>query len=102
MRGTERESDEEERGASGTRRRARTERERIEATEPEATIDQPERPGCEEVYVVPEPDPESARYRVFVLSGTGHLHHVGAFDLEVLKRSEGGLPAAAIGADPSE
>lgn len=69
--------------------------------DPEATIDRSNRQGYEEVYVVPEPDSESARYRVFVLTATGRLHHVGTFDLAVLARSEGGFPAA-VGATTSE
>ena len=74
----------------------------IHDADPEATIDRSDRPGYEEVYVVPEPDPGSARYRVFVLTATGRLHHVGTFDLATLARSESGFPAASIGAATSE
>lgn len=51
----------------------------------EATIDRPDRDGYEEVYVVPDPDPGSTRYRIFVLTGDARLHHVAAFDVAALE-----------------
>jgi len=72
----------------------------IRDCDPEATIDRPDRRGYEEVYVVPEP--ESERYRVFVLTANGHLHHVGGFDLATLDREASAFPAAALSVLASE
>lgn len=74
--------------------------ERIAECDPEATIDRPDRRGYEEVYVVP--DPERERYRVFVLTASGHLHHVGGFDLGALACEESGFSSTALGVLASE
>lgn len=59
----------------------------------EATVGEPGTEDFHEVYVVPDPDPESGVHLVMVLSTTGELFHAATFDVNELAAT---APAAMV------
>lgn len=59
----------------------------------EATVGKPDSEDFHEVYVVPDPDPESAVYLLLLLSTAGELFHAATFDIDELRVT---TPAAMV------